>query len=61
MVDKERRTAPVEGGAQILILAPLGRSFLDYHHLKSSTGILQARIISVVVEPMIRLRTREWP
>ncbi len=27
----------------------------------STTGILQERIISVVVEPMIRLRMREWP
>lgn len=27
----------------------------------SRIGTLQVRIISVVVEPMIRLRMREWP
>lgn len=30
-------------------------------HRKSRTGTLQDRIISVVVEPMTRLRIRLWP
>jgi hypothetical protein len=30
-------------------------------HRMRTTGTLQERIISVVVEPMIRLRMREWP
>jgi hypothetical protein len=31
------------------------------NHRKSMIGTRQERIISVVVDPMIRLRMREWP
>lgn len=31
------------------------------NYLNNSTGTLHERIISVVVEPMIILRMREWP
>ena len=44
----------VWGNSFVCLLGPLPQR-------NSMTGIRQERIISVVVEPMIMLRMREWP
>ena len=51
------------GGISNLVIAVAPEYKLDSicTYLNNNTGILHERIIAVVVEPMIRLRMREWP
>ena len=55
--------AAVAGGANLIQAARCAAFFCcaTVAHRTSSTGILQDRIISLVVEPIMSLRMREWP